>query len=101
MALAALEQRDRVREGNVLHILGWIIFGAIVGLVAKLLHPGRDPGGFIVTILIGIAGSLLGGFLGRVIGIYHQNEAAGLILSVIGAIILLVIYHAVAFRRAA
>lgn len=81
-------------------LLGWIIFGAIVGLVAKLLHPGRDPGGFVITILLGIAGSLLGGFLGRAIGIYRQGQGAGFIMSIIGAVILLVIYHAVAYRRA-
>ncbi len=82
-------------------IIGWILFGAIVGLIAKLLHPGRDPGGFIVTTLIGIAGSLLGGFIGRAIGLYHQGQGAGFLMSVLGAIILLVIYHAVALRRAA
>jgi len=84
----------------VFGLLGWIIFGAIVGLVAKLLHPGRDPGGFLITILLGIAGSLLGGFVGRAIGLYRQGEGAGFIMSVLGAIVLLVIYHAVAYRRA-
>ncbi len=82
-------------------LIGWIVFGAIVGLIAKLFHPGRDPGGFIVTILIGIAGSLLGGFIGRAIGFYREGQGAGLIMSVIGAILLLVIYHAVAGRRVA
>ncbi len=82
-------------------LIGWIIFGALVGLVAKLLHPGRDPGGFIITILIGIAGSLLGGFLGRAIGLYRQGQGAGFIMSVLGAIVLLVIYHAIAGRRVA
>ena len=81
-------------------LLGWIIFGAIVGIIAKLLHPGRDPGGFLITILLGIAGSLLGGFIGRVIGLYRQGQGAGFIMSILGAIILLVIYHAVAYRRA-
>lgn len=81
-------------------ILGWIVFGLIVGVIAKLLHPGRDPGGFIVTIGIGILGSLLGGFIGRAIGLYRQGQGAGLLMSIIGAIILLVIYHAVAGRRA-
>lgn len=85
----------------MLHLIGWIIFGAVVGLVAKLLHPGRDPGGFIVTILIGIAGSLLGGVIGRMLGVYRQGEGAGFIMSVLGAVILLVIYHFVALRRAA
>ncbi len=79
-------------------ILGWIVFGLIVGIIARLLHPGKDPGGFVVTILIGIAGSLLGGFFGRAIGLYGPGQAAGFIMSVLGAIILLVLYH-VAFNR--
>ena len=74
-------------------IIGWIIFGAIVGLVARLLHPGKDPSGFVATCLIGIAGSLLGGFLGRLLGLYGEGEAAGFIMSVIGAIVLLGVYH--------
>ena len=82
-------------------ILGWIIFGLIVGLVARLLHPGRDPGGFIITALIGIAGSLLGGFLGRALGLYRQGEGAGFLMSVAGAILLLVLYHAFSRRRTA
>ena len=79
-------------------ILGWIIFGLIVGLIAKLFHPGRDPGGFVITALIGIAGSLLGGFLGRALGLYREGEAAGLIMSVLGAILLLVLYRSFARR---
>jgi uncharacterized membrane protein YeaQ/YmgE (transglycosylase-associated protein family) len=85
----------------VFGIIGWIVFGLIVGLIARLLHPGKDPGGFIVTALIGIAGSLLGGFVGRAMGLYREGQGAGLIVSIIGAIVLLVIYHAVAGRRTA
>ena len=81
-------------------ILGWIIFGLIVGLLARLLHPGRDPGGFIITGALGIAGSLLGGILGRALGMYRGGEAAGLIMSIIGAILLLVIYHRIRPSRA-
>lgn len=81
-------------------ILGWIVFGLIVGIIAKLLHPGRDPGGFIVTALIGIAGSLLGGFIGRALGLYGPGQGAGLIMSIVGAILLLVVYHALVGRRA-
>lgn len=79
-------------------ILAWILFGLVVGIIAKLLMPGRDPGGFIVTILLGIAGALLGGFLGRKMGFYGANEAAGWIISILGAIVLLVLYR-VMFRR--
>jgi uncharacterized membrane protein YeaQ/YmgE (transglycosylase-associated protein family) len=74
-------------------ILGWIFFGLIVGIVAKLLMPGRDPGGFIVTILLGIAGALVGGFLGRALGLYGDGDAAGFLMSLLGAIVLLVIYR--------
>jgi len=70
-----------------------------VGVIAKLFHPGRDPGGFIVTILIGIAGSLLGGFLGRALGLYRSGQGAGFIMSVVGAIVLLVLYHMISARR--
>ena len=81
--------------------IGWIIFGLIVGIVGKFLMPGRDPGGFIVTILLGIAGALLGGFVGRALGFYEEGEPAGFIMAVIGAIILLAIYRAVVGRRRA
>jgi uncharacterized membrane protein YeaQ/YmgE (transglycosylase-associated protein family) len=74
-------------------VIGWIVFGLIVGVIAKLLMPGRDPGGFIVTALLGIAGALLGGWIGRVAGLYRPGEAAGLIMSILGAIILLVVYR--------
>ena len=79
--------------------IGWIIFGLIVGIVGKFLMPGRDPGGFIVTIVLGIAGALLGGFVGRALGFYQEGEPAGFIMAVIGAIILLAIYRAVVGRR--
>ena len=79
--------------------IGWIIFGLIVGIVGKFLMPGRDPGGCIVTILLGIAGALLGGFVGRALGFYQEGEPAGFIMAVIGAIILLAIYRAVIGRR--
>jgi len=80
-------------------ILTWILFGLVVGVIAKLLMPGRDPGGFIVTILLGIAGALLGGFVGRAMGFYGPNESAGWIISILGAIILLVLYRMMARRR--
>ena len=80
-------------------ILAWILFGLVVGIIAKLLMPGRDPGGFIVTILLGIAGALLGGFIGRAMGFYGPNEAAGWIVSILGAILLLALYRMMARRR--
>ena len=82
------------------HILGWIIFGLIVGALAKLIMPGRDPGGFIVTILLGIAGALIGGFLGRAMGLYREGQPAGFFMALVGAIILLAIYRLAVGRRA-
>jgi uncharacterized membrane protein YeaQ/YmgE (transglycosylase-associated protein family) len=81
-------------------IIAWILFGLVVGVIAKLLMPGRDPGGFIVTILIGIAGALLGGFIGRAMGFYGENEGAGWIISILGAVLLLGIYRMMVRRRA-
>lgn len=80
-------------------ILSWILFGLVVGVIAKLLMPGRDPGGFIITILLGIAGALLGGFVGQAMGFYGPDEAAGWIMSILGAIVLLVLYRMLARRR--
>lgn len=80
-------------------ILTWILFGLVVGVIAKLLMPGRDPGGFIVTILLGIAGALLGGFVGRAMGFYGEGDSAGWIISILGAIILLAIYRMMASRK--
>jgi len=80
-------------------ILSWIVFGLVVGIIAKLLMPGRDPGGFIVTMLLGIAGALLGGFIGKAMGFYGPNESAGWLMSIGGAILLLVIYRVAIGRR--
>jgi uncharacterized membrane protein YeaQ/YmgE (transglycosylase-associated protein family) len=80
-------------------VLGWIVFGLIVGAIAKLLMPGRDPGGWIVTILLGIAGAVIGGWMGRAAGWYGPNEPAGFLMSLLGAIILLVLYRLLFARR--
>jgi uncharacterized membrane protein YeaQ/YmgE (transglycosylase-associated protein family) len=80
-------------------ILGWILFGLVAGIIAKLLMPGRDPGGFVITILLGIAGAFLGGFLGRAMGFYGEGEGAGMLMSILGAIILLAIYRVAVGRR--
>jgi uncharacterized membrane protein YeaQ/YmgE (transglycosylase-associated protein family) len=74
-------------------VLIWILFGLVVGALAKLLMPGTDPGGIIVTILLGIAGSLVGGFLGRMLGLYERGQAAGFLMSLLGAVVLLVLYR--------
>jgi uncharacterized membrane protein YeaQ/YmgE (transglycosylase-associated protein family) len=74
-------------------ILGWIVFGLIVGAIAKLLMPGKDPGGIIVTMVLGIVGALLGGFIGRALGMYQANESAGFIMALVGAVFVLLIYR--------
>jgi uncharacterized membrane protein YeaQ/YmgE (transglycosylase-associated protein family) len=92
-----------------MYLLWMIIVGLIVGALAKLVMPGRDPGGIIVTMLLGIGGSVIAGFLGRAVGWYREGEPVGFIASIIGAIILLAIYRLIAgrtsgtggFRRAA
>jgi len=76
-----------------MHILGALIIGLVVGAVAKLLMPGRDPGGIIVTSLIGVAGSLVATYLGQALGWYREGQAAGFIMSVVGAILLLSLYR--------
>jgi uncharacterized membrane protein YeaQ/YmgE (transglycosylase-associated protein family) len=80
-------------------ILSWIIVGLVVGALAKLVMPGRDPGGIVITILLGIAGALLGGFLGRALGLYTPDEPAGWIMSLVGALILLIGYRVAIGRR--
>ena len=79
-------------------IIGWILFGLVVGVVAKFLMPGRDPGGFIITAVIGIVGAVLGGFLGQSLGFYREGEPVGFLMAVIGSIVLLLLYRMVVGR---
>jgi len=83
----------------MLSLIGWIISGIIIGALAKLVMPGRDPGGILVTMLLGIAGALVGGFVGRALGFYGSNQSAGWIMSIIGAIVLLALYRMIAGRK--
>ena len=76
-----------------MHYIGVIIAGLIIGAIAKFLTPGKDPGGCIITILLGLAGSFVGSYLGQVLGLYREGEAAGYIGSIIGAVLLLLIYR--------
>lgn len=82
-------------------LLWTAVIGLIVGALAKLIMPGKDPGGLLVTMIIGIAGSFLGTFLGRLVGHYQEGQTAGFIMSLIGAIILLAIYHFIKRKQAA
>jgi len=81
-----------------MHIIRTILIGLVVGVIAKLLMPGRDPGGFIITILLGIAGAFVATYLGQAVGWYRADQSAGFIGAVVGAVILLVIYRLVAGR---
>jgi uncharacterized membrane protein YeaQ/YmgE (transglycosylase-associated protein family) len=80
-------------------IIGTLIIGLVIGVVAKLLMPGRDPGGCIITMLLGVAGSFVASYLGEKMGWYEQGHAAGFIASVIGAMLLLLLYRLIAPRR--
>src|SRR4029079_16317786 len=109
---AVSRKRDRTRvgpqksslgsfweEASVLSFFSLILFGLVVGVIAKLLMPGPDPGGFIITILLGIAGAVLGGYVGRLLGFYGPNEGAGFFMALLGAVILLAIYRMTLSRR--
>ena len=78
--------------------LGWILIGLVAGAIAKAVMPGRDPGGCLVTILIGIAGAVLAGFLGQSIGWYDQGEGAGFLAAIVGAVLILFVYRLIARR---
>jgi uncharacterized membrane protein YeaQ/YmgE (transglycosylase-associated protein family) len=81
-------------------IIATVLFGLVVGIVAKLLMPGRDPGGLLITIALGIAGAFVGRLVGQAMGLYGPDEAAGFIMSTIGAILLLVLYRTIRKRSA-
>jgi len=79
--------------------LAWILIGLVAGLIAKAITPGRDPSGCIVTIVIGIAGAVLAGFLGQKLGWYRPGEGAGFLAAIVGAVLILLVYRMVAGRR--
>jgi uncharacterized membrane protein YeaQ/YmgE (transglycosylase-associated protein family) len=78
----------------------FLIFGLVVGALARLIVPGREPGGWVISMLIGVVGSFIGGFLGRALGLYSDGQPAGFLMSLLGAVLLVVGYHAIARRRA-
>ena len=85
-----------------MHLIWTLIVGLIVGAIAKLLMPGRDPGGVIITMALGIAGAFVAGFIGRTLGLYHARDVGpGVIASVLGAVLLLALYRAIRGRRVA
>lgn len=81
-------------------ILAWIVIGGVAGAIAKLLMPGRDPGGCIITVLLGVVGALVAGWLGRQLGWYEGGEGAGFVAAIVGAFLILLIYRLIAGRRA-
>jgi uncharacterized membrane protein YeaQ/YmgE (transglycosylase-associated protein family) len=97
ISLVAIWQAKR--SSNLMSIIALIVSGLIIGVIAKLLMPGRDPGGFIITILLGIAGMFLGSYIGRAFGFYKPDEPAGWIVSILGALVLLALYHMLFIRR--
>lgn len=76
-----------------MELLGWIIVGLLSGAIARLVMPGRDPGGCVLTILLGIAGALLAGYVGRLLGVYHPGEQASFIAAVLGSVAVLALYR--------
>jgi uncharacterized membrane protein YeaQ/YmgE (transglycosylase-associated protein family) len=90
-----------------MHIISWIVFGLVAGAIAKLLTPGRDPGGCIITMLLGIAGAMVGGVIARMVGFTNQTQSLAdrgflsqLAFAVVGAVVILAVYHLIAGRRA-
>jgi uncharacterized membrane protein YeaQ/YmgE (transglycosylase-associated protein family) len=84
----------------MMHVIWTLIIGFLAGAIAKLIMPGKDPGGFIITTLLGIAGAFVARYLGMALGLYHEEDSAGFIASIVGAIILLAIYRLFTRRRA-
>ena len=82
-----------------MHLILFLLFGLVVGALARLIVPGRERGGWVVSMLLGVVGSLFGGILGRVMGFYREGETAGFIMSLLGAVLAVVAYQAVAGRR--
>jgi uncharacterized membrane protein YeaQ/YmgE (transglycosylase-associated protein family) len=82
-----------------MHLLAFLLFGLIVGAIARWIVPGKEPGGWIASLLIGVAGAMLGGLLRRITGPYGEGDAPGLVMSLFGAIVLAVVYHAMTLRR--
>jgi uncharacterized membrane protein YeaQ/YmgE (transglycosylase-associated protein family) len=80
-------------------ILGWILFGLVVGIIAKFIMPGRDPGGIVMTIVLGIVGALFGGFIGQALHLYGPGEPAGFVGATLGAILVLWIYRIASRKR--
>ena len=87
-----------MKGSDIMGFIVWILFGLVVGIVAKFLMPGRDPGGMVLTIILGVVGAVVGGFIGRALGWYGSNDPVGFFMAVLGAIVLLGLYRMVGGR---
>jgi uncharacterized membrane protein YeaQ/YmgE (transglycosylase-associated protein family) len=101
----AREERSRARLDRMrglevtMHVLLFLLFGLVVGALARIIVPGREPGGWLVSMLLGVGGAALGGYVGRALGWYREGEPAGFIVSLLGAIVLVAVYHAMTVNR--
>jgi uncharacterized membrane protein YeaQ/YmgE (transglycosylase-associated protein family) len=82
-----------------MHLVLFLLFGLIVGALARFIVPGREPGGWFVSMLIGVCGSFIGGLIGRSLGLYREGEPTGFFMALLSAIVLVALYHAVVHRR--
>lgn len=82
-----------------MHLIVFLLFGVAVGAIARLISPGREPGGWVVWMVLGIGGAILGGFFGRLVGLYREGEPAGFVMSLVGAVTLVAVYHWIAAGR--
>ena len=94
-----LDEGPGLTNQKLMGILSWILLGLIAGALAKWIMPGKDPGGCLITILLGIAGALLAGFIGKAVGWYEEGEAAGFVAAIVGAFIILFLYRIILRRR--
>jgi uncharacterized membrane protein YeaQ/YmgE (transglycosylase-associated protein family) len=82
-----------------MHLILFLLFGLVVGALARFIVPGREPGGWVISMMLGVGGAIVGGYFGRVVGLYQEGEPAGFIVSLLAAISLVVVYHALITRR--
>jgi uncharacterized membrane protein YeaQ/YmgE (transglycosylase-associated protein family) len=83
-----------------MHVIVFLLFGLVVGVLARLVVPGREPGGWVISTMLGVGGAIVGGYFGRVVGLYREGEPAGFIVSLLASISLVVVYQAFTMRRA-
>jgi uncharacterized membrane protein YeaQ/YmgE (transglycosylase-associated protein family) len=82
-----------------MHVLVFLLFGLVVGVFARFIVPGREPGGWVVSMLLGISGAVLGGYFGRVLGLYREGQPTGFVMALLGSVVLVALYHALISRR--